>query len=48
VETEWLALDTKTKCVRLCGIIVLGATVYFSSLRAMGIRAADFLERGTE
>ena len=46
-ETDWLALDTTTKCIRLCWIIALGAAVYFSSLWAMGIRARNFLQRST-
>jgi putative peptidoglycan lipid II flippase len=44
-ETEWLVLDTATKCFRLSWIIALGATVYFAALWAMGIRARHFLQR---
>ena len=46
-ETEWLALDALTKCIRLAWIIPLGAAVYFVALRAMGIRMRDFSKRGS-
>lgn len=38
----WTSAGAVTRAAALCGLVVLGAAVYFASLFAMGIRPRDF------
>ena len=42
----WLAASAVTKVVRLTGIVLLGAAVYFATLWLLGFRVRDFMQRG--
>jgi putative peptidoglycan lipid II flippase len=42
----WLAAGWQARLLRLIGVIVAGATVYFASLYLLGFRLRDFHRRG--
>jgi len=44
-DLQWLGYGTFEKCARLAFLVMAGATVYFTSLWAMGFRPGDFSRR---
>ena len=44
-ESEWLAMATAAKCLRLAWVVAAGASAYFAALWAMGFRPRDFARR---
>jgi putative peptidoglycan lipid II flippase len=39
---RWLVLNWKMRVAQLCGVVLLGATVYFAALWVLGFRLRDF------
>ena len=42
----WLAATAMTRLLRLTGVVLLGAAVYFAALWLLGFRPRDFVQRG--
>ncbi|MBL8511937.1 MAG: murein biosynthesis integral membrane protein MurJ [Betaproteobacteria bacterium] len=47
-DSAWLTMSLGNKCLKLGGVIMAGATVYFVSLGLMGFRLRDFIKRVAE
>lgn len=45
LDSEWLALGTIAKCLRLSWLVGLGMALYFAALWLMGFRLRDFSRR---